>query len=424
MVATFAYVQEISEKNPLRAEIQLGNKVLVAPFYGSIIRSNIDAECLRDLASTGILKNTQVICYNMGDAEKFKEILQRSIFEFTGQQLSFKPFSDFVLTIDPVGEYWQYNVASEVEKLLAISDLPDAVKAILSAKDTQRTKLLKELMNDEARIAGVVEWYLKKSIGYGSKTAIAPCLPIKGQATLKYALTTNRLAITTQEANEWQKTAYYLIDFAAFNDIGVLDSIINQIYSLTPNIIIFKIYNSKFYEGDSVTQRNNLNEFLQKLAVYRQTNKALTFGLNVDALGYHYLAQGLCGFIEPISGNFNPDLRLRRKTVDLEEEKTRSYLGRYPHPLKLVECDEEVMKSLAQNTGAPLPCHCTECSKYSSFPNNKDIYNRMRRKHRVLVRDQFVDELNAAAINGTLRASMFDRLSESSKLNLFKTVYE
>lgn len=424
MAATYAYTQLKTEKNPLHAEVQIGSKVLVTPFYGSIIRSNIDAECLRELASSGLLKNTQVVCYNLADAEKFRGVLQKSIFEFTGQQLSFKPFSEFVLTIDPAGEYLQYNVKSEVDKLLAIADLPQGVRDILQSEGTQRTKLLKELMNDESKIARTVEWYLTKSISYGSRTAIAPCLPIKGQATLKYALTTNRLAVTTQEANEWQKTVYYLIDFAAFKDEIIIDSIIDQIYSLAPSIVIFKIYNSKFYDGDSVTQRHNLNEFLRKLSIYRQANKALTFALNVDALGYHYIAQGLCGFIEPISGNFNPDIRVRKKSVELEEEQTKSYLGKYPHPLKLVECDESIMTSLAKNTGVSLPCHCAECSKYESLPKNKDVYNRMRRKHRVLIRDQFIDEINVAASNGTLRTSMFDRMSESSKLSPFKVNYQ
>ena len=424
MTANYAYQQTENESNPLKVEVQLGNKILITPFYGSLIRSKIDAECLRDLASTGQLKHTQVVCYSLGDAEKFKGVMQKSIFEFTGQQLEYKPFAEFVLTIDPTGEYLQHNVSSEVEKLLAIVDLPQTVRDVLCANGHDRTKMLKNVMTDESKIAGVVEWYLKKSIGHGSKTAIPPCLPIKGQMTLKYAMAVNRLAVTTQEANEWQKAVYYLMDFGAFKDASITEAIIGQIYALTPNVVIFKINNQKFYESDSVVERANLNEFLQKLAAYRETHKALTFAINADAIGYHYLAQGLCGFVEPISGNFNPDIRIRKKVVDLEEEQVKSNLGRYPHPLKMIECDEAMMKTLAKNTGAPLPCHCLECSKYETFPQNKDVYNRMRRKHRVLTRDQFIEELNVAATTRKLRASMFDRLSESSKLIVFKNAYE
>ncbi len=150
----------------------------------------------------------------------------------------------------------------------------------------------------------------------------------------------------------------------------------------------------------------------------------LTFSLNTDSIGYYFLARGVGGFIEPISGSFNPFIMGRKKEVDLEEDTTKKRVieGKYAHPLKLIECDYNYMKELNKSNGKPFPCDCFECSRYSSLPKGND-YNRARRKHRAYIRDRFITEFNEAVVGNKLRVSMFDRMAESPKLGLFKNFY-
>ena len=425
-MAVYVYKQDKKQDNIFKSDIQLDNKILTTPFYGSIVRSNIDAECLRDVIHSGQLKNTQVVCYNLGDADRFRGMLQRGLHEFAGLTLNYRPFSEFVLTVDPAGEYIQYHVSSEVDKLISIPDLPTEVAEIIRSRGEEKKRLLNRWMGNESAVAGTVEWYLRKSIGYGSKTAVAPCLPIKGTNTLRFACNLNRLAVTTQEANEWQRAVYYLIDFNLLKEADYLHTIKEQWYTLKPNIVILKFSNIEhIYKDQSFVERMNLTNFMDELYKYRQTSIALTFVINADAIGYHYLARGLCGFVEPISGNFNPDLRIRRVAVDLEEgeEGGGAKLGRYPDPLRHVEFSHENLSAMQLNTDQAFPCHCFECSRYERLPSESRIYNRARRRHRVHIRDDFIDELNNAVLQSNLRASMFDRLSESMRLNIFKGFY-
>ncbi|MBI2656912.1 hypothetical protein HYX03_04175 [Candidatus Woesearchaeota archaeon] len=424
-MAVYVYKQDKKQYNNFKSEIQLDNKILTTPFYGSIVRSDIDTECLRDTTESGQLKNTQVVCYHLGDADRFRGMLQRGLHEFAGLTLNYRPFSEFVLTVDPAGEYLQYHVSSEVDKLLSIPDLPTEIAEIIRSRGEDKKRLLSRWMENESSVAGTVEWYLRKAIGYGSKTAVAPCLPIKGANTLRFACNINRLAVTTQEANEWQRAVYYLIDFASLKESDCLDTIKKQWYTLKPNIIILKFGNIEYiYKDQSFVERMNLTNLMDELYKYRITNNALTFVINADAIGYHYVSRGLCGFVEPISGNFNPDLRVRRATVDLEEgEEIGAKLGRYPDPLRHVEFSHENLRAIESNTGQAFPCHCFECSRYQRLPSESRIYNRARRRHRVHIRDNFIDEFNNAVLQSNLRVSMFDRFSESMRLNIFKGFY-
>ena len=425
-MAVYVYKQDKKQDNIFKSEIQLDNKVITTPFYGSVVRTDIDSECLRDVVHSGQLQNTQVVCYNLGDANRFRGIMQRGLHEFAGLTLNHRPFSDFVLTIDPSGEYIQYHVSSEVEKLLSIPDLPTEIAEIIRSRGEDKKRLLNRWMGNESAVSGAVEWYLEKAIGYGSKTAIAPCLPIKGVNTLRFGCNLNRLAVTIQEANEWQRAVYYLIDFALLKEADYLNTIKEQWYTLKPNIIVLKFRNIEYiYKDQSFVERMNLTNLMDELYKYRKTNNAMTFVINADAIGYHYLARGLCGFVEPISGNFNPDLRVRKATVDLEggEGEFGAKLGRYPDPLRHVEFSHENLRAIESNTGQPFPCHCFECSRYQRLPSESRIYNRARRRHRVHIRDNFIDEFNNAMLQNNLRASMFDRLSESMRLNIFKGFY-
>src|SRR3989344_2519623 len=425
-MAIYVYKQDKKQDNIFKSEIQLDNKVLTTPFYGSIVRSNIDAECMRDAVDSGQLKNTQAVCFNIGDANKFRGLFQKGLHEFAGITLDYKPFSQFVLAIDPAGEYIEYHVASEVEKLLSIKGLPKQIAEIIGARGQDKKILLKKWMENESAVSGTVEWYLNKAISYGSKTALTPCLPIKGLNSLKFACNINRLAVTTQEANEWQRVVYYLIDFALLKEAGYLDTIKKQWYVLKPNIVVLKFSNiEQIYKDQSFVERMNLTNLMDELFKYRRANNALTFVINSDAIGYHYLTRGLCGIIEPISGNFIPDLRKRKPAVDLGEgeAEVKAKLGRYPDPLRHVEFSHENLRVMEQNTNQPFPCHCFECSRYDRLPTESKVYNRARRRHRVFIRDAFINELNNAMTENKLKTSMFDRLSESMRLNLFKGFY-
>lgn len=105
MEAKYVYIQDQEYRLiPELAEVQINNRILKCPFYGVIVRSNLDIQCLREAVSTKTLKHTQVVAYSLGDAENFKKQLSKTLFEFTGEKLDYKPFSEFIIAIDPVGE--------------------------------------------------------------------------------------------------------------------------------------------------------------------------------------------------------------------------------------------------------------------------------------------------------------------------------
>ncbi len=422
----FVYLEDPATS--MKAEVQLGDKVLRLPFYGVSIKSNIDSECLRDAINSMSLKNTQCVSYTMGDAQAFKNLIMKTVFEFTSKKLEFRPFSEFILVIDPTGEYIAYNVDDEVKKLLDFPDIPSVLKDILETSGKKRVSLIDKMFTDGSALSSVVQWYMDKFKDFGSVLKIPPCLPIYGKKTLKYAISVNRLASTIQNDRGWQKSVYFLIDFSAFKKPEILTGILTAIRTLAPNIVVFKVYNPDFCKDDATIERSNLQAFLENLYQYRVEKKALTFALNADAVGYHYIAQGLGGMIEPISGNYRPDIRRQKKSekiVKIEEDDSQSTnkCGRYPDPLKLYEVKSDELKIRSKNNGAPFPCHCHECSKYDKFVTDASIFNRLRRRHRVFIRDKFIDEFNEASLNGNLKVSIFDRFSESPSMSKFGVFY-
>lgn len=287
---------------------------------------------------------------------------------------------------------------------------------------------IKKLFGDESKITGVVEWYLKKPYSFNAEFSLPACIPIKGKNTLNYAIRMNRIATTIQQDNGWQKTLFFAIDFKIFENDALIETIVNFIYSMKPKIIGFKIFNSNnFYKTDSIIERFNLNKFLEHLKNYRHEENAVPFFINADFLGYHLLGQGMGGFIEPISGNYNPDIRPRAKKIDLDvevEKKPFAKFGRYPDPLTGEEKTFEVLKKISGNTKEAFPCHCSECSKYSKLPTDSFLFNKIRRRHRIYIRDAFVSELITSMSIDNLRVSLFDRFSETnSKLKAFKDKY-
>jgi len=426
MEAKYVYIQDQQyETIPELAEIQINNRVLKCPFYGTSVRSDIDIQSLKNVVASKKLKNTQVVAYGLGDAENFKNQLSKTIFEFTGENLDYKPFSEFIITIDPVGEYLLRNVSSEVEKLISIKDIPDYLKDILQAETKDRKKLIKDLFNENTKISGVIEWYLNKAMSLNAEIGIPLCIPISGETTLNYAIKTNRLATTIQQDNGWQKAVFFLLEFKSFKDETLINTILKSINILKPNIVVFKVLNPKFLEPDCRLERSILDVFLKGLYNYRLREKALTFALNCDVSLYHYMAQGLCGAIEPIDGNYNTDIRYNGKKVDLEEKPKDEYknFGKYPDPITLDEKSFKTLRIVNGNTKQPFPCGCPECSKYKTFVTDSYQYNRIRRMHRIHIRDEFVSELKESFYKNNLRASMFDRFSEGSKLSVFKSYY-
>ena len=427
MEAKYKYVS-LQEKSQVKelAEVEINNRVLKCPFYGVIVRSNLDISCLRDVINTGKLKNTQTVAYNLGDAEAFQNQITKTLFEFTGEKLTHRPFSEFIITIDPNGEYLVHNVASEVNKLMQIPDIPNELKQLLRQDTQQRMRTIKSIFDDESKLSRLVEWYLKKSINLNAEVNIPICLPISGETTLRYAIKTNRLATTMQQDNGWQKSVFFLLDFKSFRNDSIINRILSTIYFLKPNIVVFKILNPGFLEPNAVLERTTLQMFLEGLYQYRLKEKALTFGLNCDVSLYHYMAQGLCGAIEPISGNYNPDVRYHGKKLDLDSDTSapnRKH-GKFPDPITLEEKPFEVLKRISKNTGQPYPCNCHECSSYSSILTNSIEHNKMRRRHRVYIRDKFVSELIDSFTQRNIRASMFDRFSEEgSQLSVFRANY-
>ena len=76
------------------------------------------------------------------------------------------------------------------------------------------------------------------------------------------------------------------------------------------------------------------------------------------------------------------------------------------------------------NTKQPYPCSCPECSKHKIFVTDSYEHNKIRRRHRVHIRDEFISELREAFSKQNIRASMFDRFSEEgSKLAVFRGYY-
>jgi hypothetical protein len=426
METKYVYVEQA--ELPQIAEVQLNNKISRVPFYGVIIRTNHDMECLRDVVTSQKLKNTQIIMYRLQDAEMFKNKIEKTLFEFSGEKINYKPLSQFAIVIDPSAEYLVSNVESETEKLLKIKDLPDSIKGVLTKSGKEKEKEIKKLFADDSKIINIIEWYLKKQFSLNSEFSLPPCIPIKGKNTLQYALKINRIATTIQQDNGWEKAVFFALDFKSFQSEIILDTILNFIRVIKPKIVSFKLFNANdFYKTDSIIERFNLNNFIEALKWYRHEEKALTFSINMDALGCHLLGQQLCGFIEPISGNYNPDLRPRPKKIDLDAEtKSDSFkiFGKYPDPITLEENKFEVLQKISENTGEAFPCHCPECSKYSKLPTDSFIFNKIRKRHRVHIRDAFITELIESINNRNLRISLFDRFSEqNSKLKIFKEAY-
>lgn len=422
----FVYLEK--EEIPQLAEVQLNNKVLNLPFYGVIVRNNHDMQCLKNAVNSMNLKHTQVVMYGIQDADIFKNKVEKTLFEFTGEKINFVPLSKFITIIDPCAEYITSSVQSETEKLLRIKDLPESLKNIFNKSGKEKESEIKKLFSDESKITAVVEWYLKKPFSYNTEFSLPPCIPIKGKNTLNYAIRMNRIATTIQQDNGWQKTLFFAVDFKAFENDSLIETILNFIYAMKPKIIGFKIFNSdSFYKADSIIQRFNFNRLVTGLSNYRHEENAVPFFVNTDIMGYHLLGQGIGGFIEPISGNYNPDLRPRPKKVDLDEdENKRPFVryGRWADPLTGEEKTFDVLKKISENTKQAFPCHCIECSKYDKLPTDSLIFNKERRIHRVHIRDTFVSELIESLSKDNLRVSLFDRFSENNhKLKSFKNNY-
>lgn len=422
----FVYLEK--EENPQLAEVQLNNRVLSLPFYGVIVRRNHDMQCLKDVVNSTKLKHTQVVMYGIQDADTFKNKIERTLFEFTGENISFTPLSRFITIIDPCAEYITSNVKSEMEKLLRIKDLPESLKNIFNKGGKEKEKEIKKLFSDEAKITAVVEWYLKKPFSYNAEFSLPPCIPIKGKNTLNYAIRINRIATTIQQDNGWQKALFFAIDFKAFENDSLIETILNFIYAMKPKIIGFKIFNSdNFYKTDSILQRFNFNRLVTNLRNYRREENAVPFFVNTDILGYHLLGQEMGGFIEPISGNYNPDLRPRPKKIDLDEDENKKpfmKFGKWADPLTGEEKTFDVLKKTSENTKQAFPCDCVECSKYDKLPTEPLIFNKARKKHRVHIRDTFISELIESISKDNLRVSLFDRFSENNhKLKSFKNNY-
>jgi len=428
MEAKYFYLQD--EQFPQIAEVQLNDsKLLKIPFYGSIIRSNIDLQCFKETVNSQQLKNTQVIMYGLGDAEVFKSQKEKTLFEFTGEKLDYKPLSQFITLIDPTAEYWISAPETQTKKLQKIKDLPESIRKILKKSGKEKEREIKKTFKDDSKITEIVEWYLKKQILLGAEIGLPPCIPIKGKNSFEYAIKINRIATTIQQDNGWQKCLYFAIDFKSFGNSKLVEIILKVIRSLKPKFCAFKIFNSEnFYKTESIIERFNLDKLLEGLKWYKHDEGAIAFTINTDALGYHLLGQQLGGFIEPISGNYKPDMMRKKKSVNLEDDDTKDpyfHFGKYSDPLKLDEKKFEILEKLSKNTGVAFPCDCFECSKHEKLPKDKTQFNKVRRRHRIFIRDRFVGELMESIRNHNLRASLFDRFSENnSKLKLFKSSYE
>ncbi len=428
MEAKYTYLQD--EQFPQKAEVQINDgKLLSIPFYGSIIRTNIDLQCFKEAVNSQQLRNTQVIMYGLGDAEAFKGKKEKTLFEFTGEKLDYKPLSQFITLIDPTAEYWISAPEVQTKKLEKIKDLPESIRRILKKSGSERAMEIKKTFREDSKITAIVEWYLKKQILLGAEIGLPPCIPIKGKNSFEYAIKINRIATTIQQDNGWQKCLYFAIDFKSFANQGLIDIILKVIYSLKPKFCAFKIFDSEnFYKTESIIERANLDKFLEGLKWYKHDEGAVAFTINTDAIGCHLLGQQLGGFIEPISGNYKPDMMRRKKSVNLDDDDTKDpylHFGKYPDPLKLDEKKFEVLEKLSKNTKVPFPCDCFECSKYEKLPKDKALFNKIRRRHRIFIRDRFIGELLESIKSRNLRASLFDRFSENnSKLKLFKGSYE
>jgi hypothetical protein len=411
------------------AEVQINNRVLQVPFYGSIIRTSQDYQALRDAVNSGKLKNTAAVVYTLGDAHKFKVSAERTIFEFTGEKVDYRLLSEFIIAIDPIAEYWVSENQSENDKLLRIPDLPKALREIFEAKGKERKRKIEAVFKEqnEAALSGIVEWYLKKAISLGSELGIPPCIPIKGQKSLEYSTVLNRIAVTIQEDNGWQKAVYLLLDFAAFKRPEIIAGVLKMLATLRPNIIAIKIRNPAFEKAEASAERVTLQSFLEGLRTYKDQTKALSFVINADSIGYVYLALGIDGFIEPVDGNFNPDIRVRRAPVDLDagEIPKKTHHGKYADMQRLDEQPYENVRVMFKNNGNVLSCHCFECNKYNGqgLPTEEYEWNSFRRRHRLHARDEHVSQIKESIRQKNLRGAMFDRVSESSKLSAFKSFF-
>ncbi|MEK6884732.1 MAG: hypothetical protein AABY22_34185, partial [Nanoarchaeota archaeon] len=88
METKYAYLEK--EETPQIAEVQLNNKVIRIPFYGVIVRTPHDMACLKDVVNSHNLKNTQAIMYRLQDAEAFKNKVEKTLFEFSGEKINYK----------------------------------------------------------------------------------------------------------------------------------------------------------------------------------------------------------------------------------------------------------------------------------------------------------------------------------------------
>lgn len=414
----------------LERTFRLGNVTIKAPAYGVSINTGTDFRCLQDVFNFGGLKHTQIISYSLGDAVRFRALRDRTLFDLTGEsQLLNQPrLSDTALIIDPMGECLEYFNSPEMEKLRGILStkslpkIPWVLKGLLLDNEprldiSERRESLKSIFNDTVKLRDVVDWYLKTESVLGSSTTLAPSPPIEGFTTLKYAIETNRLAVTTQQDNGWKKSMFFCLDGKAFSNSSVITSLTDSIDLMGPEVVAIKLSNFN-HAATGLTSKRNLQGLLDFL---HENNKHIfSLFMNTDAILCHILAQGVSAAIEPISGDTQIFHRRKKNPLESYDDASWTY-GKYPDPLKLRELPISDIKNILTNFGA-YPCTCPYCIAAGNVTGNSEAYNQLRRKHRVCIRDMFISEL--LATKGSVRAAMADRLSEEeSELNDFRSYY-
>ena len=402
-------------------EVEIANVKIELPAYGSIIRKKIDFNIFH--RNINLLKNTNVVCYPLTDAEQFKTTTEQTFFDISGGKIEIKYNKDILTIIDPKGEYLVSKVKSEREKFLAMKDLPAILKQIFSQNDISTLKsLLKE--TNEKLLSSIIEWYMKKEMMLGSKIPISPSVPIKGNKTLKYATTMNRIGQTIQSDNEWQNTVYYLFEYSSFKNEELIKQTLKNLFLMKPDIFIFNIRNYKFSNKKAKIERIILKSFFDGLNKLKQLYGTTIIWLNADSLGY--LSLGLCVdiFVEPLDLNFNPDLRIQRRE-DLEDDTKKTaqdMLGIFFNPSDLTYLRGKEIYAWFNNSNS-FPCNCINCKSYenSKFPFKE--YNEFRRNHLLTMRDQHITELKEEIKTDKLKGAVVDRISQSNEFSIFSSFF-
>ena len=407
-------IDESRENSPKR--ITIGIKRYVTPHYAQEIGTPNELQIAQETKRKFDLQNSSLHVIGLNKINEILTKRSQTLHKFIGSSGNMSLSRDYGLIIDPSFEYLLHKVKSEREEALNLNQLPKSIAKILKGDDYGSK--ISALMKSSEKVK-IVDWAMTLPMEeYGALFPLPPSLPIQGTKSLEWSMEINRLGITTALDNGWHEAMFFNFDSSKCFREEILRPLLAFIKMNQNDVNTIVL---KFARGIRPTEPLDMSayfSFMEGLKNIRK-DKAVIL-LNTDSFGFINMGLYFADiFAEPINGTLDKDIR-RKKTKSLEKEYDpyRGF-GRWLNPKDLLWWKSKSFKTLVKNNGHTPPCHCFECNDVDIMQmfNESYEYNRYRKRHAILVRNEQMEQLRQNMMDNNLRGAMFDKLKSTDMMH-------